>query len=155
MGPEAAVAVRDLMKLLQKPGLATAGSRRGPAHQAAIVRTLGKIGPAAGPAVPALLAILKSDKRSIHRETVLALASIGPAAKAAIPVLLKMLGTKEPVCWTSITLLAARCPANLVIVPIIDVAEKTWFPREEPMRAAIRTALSRIDGKAPEQASMP
>ena len=156
MGSEAAAAVPDLLKLLQKPGLATAGSRWGPAHQAAIVRTLSKIGPAAAPAVPALLAILKSDKRSIHRETVLALAGIGPSAKAAIPVLLKMLGTKETVCWTSLTLFAGRCPGNVVIVPIVEVApQRSWFRREDPLRNAIRTALARIDGKAPEQASMP
>jgi len=41
-------------------------------------------------------------------------------------------------------------------VPIVEVApQRSWFRREDPLRNAIRTALARIDGKAPEQASMP
>jgi HEAT repeat protein len=152
MGPDAATAVPALLKLLEKPGLATVGTRWGPAHQGAVVRTLGKIGPAAAPAVPALLALLKSNKVQIHREVILALGGIGPSARAAVPALVAILTTREAIIWASVTLLATRPPTALAILPLVEIAQKTWLPREDPVHAAIRDALARIQ---PQTAQAP
>ncbi|HEV3084807.1 MAG TPA: HEAT repeat domain-containing protein, partial [Gemmataceae bacterium] len=152
MGPDAKAAVPVLLKLLEKPGLATVGTRWGPAHQGAVVRTLGKIGPAAAPAVPALLALLKSNKVQIHREVILALGGIGPSARAAVPALVAILTTREAIIWASVTLLATRPPTALAILPLVEIAQKTWLPREDPVHAAIRDALARIQ---PQTAQAP
>jgi HEAT repeat protein len=142
MGPDAATAVPALLKLLEKPGLATVGTRWGPAHQGAV----------AAPAVPALLALLKSNKVQIHREVILALGGIGPSARAAVPALVAILTTREAIIWASVTLLATRPPTALAILPLVEIAQKTWLPREDPVHAAIRDALARIQ---PQTAQAP
>jgi len=155
MGPDAAAAVPALLKLLEKPGLAMLGTRWGPAHKAAIVRTLGKIGPAAAPAVPALLVLLKSNKPQIQWEVSVALGKIGPSARAAVPALVAILTTREATIWASVTLLATPPPAALAILPLVEIAQKTWLPREELLHAAVRDALARIQPQAAQAPAQP
>ncbi len=60
-------------------------------------RTLQKIGPASGPAVPALVARMLSDPDPAVREHAAeALGPIGPAAHSAVPDLVKALDDPEP-----------------------------------------------------------
>jgi HEAT repeat protein len=49
------------------------------------------MGPAAAPAVPALIAALDDPEASVRFPVTVALAEIGPAAKAAVPRLKKMM----------------------------------------------------------------
>ncbi len=51
------------------------------------VRTLGRLGPAAADAVPALIETLADEKTWMRNDAAIALGKIGPAAEAAIPAL--------------------------------------------------------------------
>jgi HEAT repeat protein len=75
-----ATAVPALERLLDKPE-----------YRDLAVTVLGEIGPAAKTAVPALVALLKSEDEKLRRESFIALATIGPAATFAVPELLKIL----------------------------------------------------------------
>ncbi len=75
--------VPALIRLLDKPH-----------YRDLAVTVLGEIGPAAKTAVPALVALLKTDNEQLRRESFIALATIGPAATVAVPALLKIL--KDP-----------------------------------------------------------
>lgn len=56
-----------------------------------IVPILGRIGPAAAPAAPALAELINDKDDRVSHEAVLALAGIGPGAKSAVPTLVKAL----------------------------------------------------------------
>ena len=56
-----------------------------------VVRTLGRIGPAAKDAVPALIAALKDEDGDVRMEVVRTLREIGPAAEDAVPALITAL----------------------------------------------------------------
>lgn len=78
LGP---AAVPELIPLLQSPK-----------HRPWAVMILAELGPAAKPAVPGLLAVIKSDAPyAERREALLALAVIGPAASEAVPDLIRIL----------------------------------------------------------------
>ncbi|MEO2025979.1 MAG: HEAT repeat domain-containing protein [Fuerstiella sp.] len=79
-----ATGVPALIRLLDKPH-----------YRDLAVTVLGEIGPAAKTAVPALVALLKSDNEQLRRESFIALATIGPEATAAVPALLKILRDPE------------------------------------------------------------
>lgn len=59
-------------------------------HKAATM--LGRFGPRAGPAVPALITALDDDAKIVRREAAVTLGKIGPAAKAALPALQNVVG---------------------------------------------------------------
>src|SRR5262249_37536089 len=99
MGSAAEPALPTLGQLLIDPRLEPAGRGGGPPHRAAVIRTLGQIGPEAASAVPALVAVL-SDNYYIRMEVSVALARIGPAAERA-------LAARDAVWGASIALLAA------------------------------------------------
>jgi HEAT repeat protein len=147
MGPAAKAALPALLKLLDKPTLATTGRKWGPAHRAAVIRTLGQIGPDAAAAVPRLVAILQSKTYPLHSEVIQALAHMGPAAKEALPTLLAALTGKEAASWASLTLLASRPPSSLAILPLVQVVQSSGRAREDLTHKAIRTAIQRIDPK--------
>jgi HEAT repeat protein len=81
LGPDAAVAVPLLRRLLDEPG----------PHQEQVVATLGDIGPAAAPAVPRLVAMAESDEANARGWCLRAFAEIGPAAAPAVPLLVDLL----------------------------------------------------------------
>jgi HEAT repeat protein len=145
MGPAAKSAVPTLCQLLKKPGLEPTGNRWGPPHLAAVIRTTGQIGPEAAVAVPLLIALLR-DNYYIRTEVAIALANIGPSAQQA-------LAARDGVWESSITLLAARPPANLATLPLIEIMARTWVPRNEQDRIKVRDALLRVDPTASERLS--
>ena len=59
-------------------------------------QALGKIGPAAKDAVPALIAVVKDERSSIHEEAVNTLGEIGPAAAEAELALRDAVKDKDP-----------------------------------------------------------
>jgi hypothetical protein len=48
--------------------------------------------------------------------------------------------------------LATRPPAAFAILPLVEIAQKTWLPIEDPLHAVIRDALARIQ---PQTAQAP
>jgi len=58
-----------------------------PTAQAQGALGLGKLGPAAAPAVPALIDALRSPDQLVKQNAALALGDVGPAARAAVPAL--------------------------------------------------------------------
>jgi HEAT repeat protein len=62
-----------------------------------VLNILGRMGPAAQPAVPELAKLLGDPNHRTHDEVLFTLASIGPAAKDAVPAILKaMANEKDP-----------------------------------------------------------
>jgi HEAT repeat protein len=60
-----------------------------------VVYVLGKIGPAAAPATPALAKLIAGKDDRVAHEAILALANIGPGAKEAVPALIQSLQQEE------------------------------------------------------------
>ena len=56
-----------------------------------IVHLLGRIGPAASAATPALVKLIDDKNERLAKESILALAKIGPGAKEAVPALVDLL----------------------------------------------------------------
>ncbi|MCP4652057.1 MAG: hypothetical protein GY858_01555 [Candidatus Omnitrophica bacterium] len=112
-------------------------------------RVLGKIGPAAKPAVSALIDVLKDPDSKVRVNSARALAAIGPAAKEAISALTKALkdGNKY-VRWNSAWALGQIGPAAEPAVSSLIEAlkDKDWV-----VRANSATALGEI-GPAAEPA---
>src|SRR5262249_2154925 len=155
MGPGAKSTVPFLLKLLQKRSLPLTGKLFGPVHRGAVIRTLGKIGPDASAAVPALVAIFKSEKyRSLRRETALALGEVGPPASQAVPELLAVLNARDAIWWASVALLATPTPASAAVLPLVKMG-RTPDIREAYILNTIREALQRIDPNRPERLSVP
>lgn len=86
LGPDGADAVDVLTKLLV--------SEKDDDMAAEIAKTLGRIGPAAAPAVPALTTLLGRKAMWPRYAAVEALGRVGPAAAPALPAVLKL--TKDP-----------------------------------------------------------
>ena len=61
------------------------------------VVALGKIGPEAKDAVPALTELLNDKNENVRSAAAIALGGIGPAAKSAVPALTKLLKDGESV----------------------------------------------------------
>jgi hypothetical protein len=88
MGPRAAVAVPELIELLDSD-VQTADFA---------IMILASIGPKAAPAVPKLLE-LADDNEMLASSVILALGAIGPAASEALPTLHKWMMNDE--CWNA------------------------------------------------------
>jgi HEAT repeat protein len=154
METAAKAAVPTLLKLLDKPTLATTGRAWGRPHRQAVIRTLGKIGPEANAAVPALIAILKSNN-DLRKEVVAALAQMGPPAKQAVADQLRTLTAEEALRWTTITLLASERPANATAFALAGLEMKTWTSQASPALKAIREALRQFNSIAAPAAAEP
>ncbi len=74
-------------KLAQQLGASEVGTRRDAAYQ------LQRLGPAAKPALPALIKALDDDDKQVWSSAVTAIAALGPAATDAIPKLIGALDT--------------------------------------------------------------
>jgi HEAT repeat protein len=60
------------------------------------VNVLGRMGPAAAPAVPSLVKLLQDPDISIRKAAARTLGQIGPAAKDAVPALMQTLLEPSP-----------------------------------------------------------
>lgn len=145
LGSSGKSAVPELLKILDRPKLPVSGSTWGPPHRAAVIRTLGNIGPDASGAIPALLASLQSTNYFIRVEVAQALARMGPEAKKALAV-------RDAVWGASITLGAARSPINLAVPSLIEIEKRTWIPRDGKTTKEIRLAIRVIDPGAANRA---
>jgi HEAT repeat protein len=138
LGPAGKPALATLLKLLEDPSVPMTGRHWGPPHRAAVIHAVGSIGPEACAAVPALLAFLQTNNYVIRMEVAIALANMGPSAK-------ETLAARDAATWTSITLLAAQPEGNLSTLPLVQIAVRTWIPREEQTLEAIREVVLRVD----------
>ena len=69
---------------------------------------LGRMGPDAAPATPALAALLADKNERVAHEAAIALAKIGPGAKDAVPSLVKVLGQADARTPPLVPMLSAR-----------------------------------------------
>jgi HEAT repeat protein len=112
-----------------------------------VVNILGKQGPAAKPAVEALIKLIDDKNPDVQHETLIALARIGPAAKAAVPALIKILRQTE--IEPSI-----RCAATYALGSIGPDAKeaaaeiaKNLNDKDETLAALSAWAMANIQGK--------
>jgi HEAT repeat protein len=154
LGPAGKLALPTLLQLLQKRSLAATGQKWGPVHRASVIRAVGKLGPEAGPSVPALIAILKSNASPLYREVAQALGQIGPPAKTAVPVLLKALFDKRTSGYAGLTALAATPQTLVTIPPLVPLLEGRRSPWDLLTIATMREAVQRIDPQAAAQAGL-
>jgi HEAT repeat protein len=138
MGPAAKPALPTLLKLLDDPSVPLTGRYWGPPHRAAVIHAVGAIGPEAGAAMPRLLAFLTIKNYAIRMEVAQALANMGPSVRESLAV-------RDAVSGTSITLLAAGSAGNLATLPLVQIAVRTWIPREEQSLETVRAAVLRVD----------
>lgn len=98
---------------------------RASARRELAARTLGRLGPLARPAVPALTSALADPEASIRIAAADGLGAMGPVAKDAVPQLVRILTDKQEVEWGHVA--AARAlgrigPAALAAVPDLVAA---------------------------------
>jgi HEAT repeat protein len=113
-----------------------------PTAQAQGALGLGKLGPAAAPAVPALIDALESPALLVRQNAALALGDIGPDARAAVPSLTSSLADPE---WQ---VRRAAAVALGMIGPEAKPAEKALeqltADKNSLVQKAAREALSKI-----------
>ena len=108
--------------------------------QVVIIQTLGAVGGAAAPAVPALAAALKSPFVHVRLAAAAALGQIGPAAAPALPELILALADWLPAVRLAATQCLARVgPAAEGAVPTLT---QLLSDREEEVRLAAAEALA-------------
>jgi hypothetical protein len=139
--------VGPLVRLVDEPG----GPGRGLAAEA-----LGRLGPEARAAVPALAAAASDPLPEVRWRAIWALGRIGPAAGAAVPVLRAALSDPE-VCWRAAEALGGIGPGAVAAVPDLVgcacrrcEASDTWRRRPAP-----RVADSRRPGTTRTRAFEP
>jgi hypothetical protein len=113
-----------------------------PKVQAQAVQALGRLGSAAGAAVPALLDILALPDSPLRTPAITALGRMGPAASAAVPTLVGMLtGQGEKYTLLTIEALGRIGPASSPAVPkLLELLTSAYGE----MREAITTTLGQI-----------
>jgi HEAT repeat protein len=147
MGPAARPALPVLLTLLGDPHLEAAGRRWGPPHRAAVVRTLGKIGPEAADAVSALVALLDTDNYYLRTEVSQALERLGPPARQALL-------TRDAAAWASVALLAARPSAAVAALPLVPgMRKEPATPRDVQVSNLIREAARKNNEAADARAA--
>jgi HEAT repeat protein len=87
--PRGSVILPTLIALLRDSP--PAGRGAAPWLRTEVCRVVGGLGPAAAPAVPALIALLRADDPELRQEAVRALGRIGPGAAPAVPALIELL----------------------------------------------------------------
>ena len=111
-------------------------------RQAVVARTLGRIGPAAAAAVPALADELTSEHAHVREAAAEALAQIGPAAEPAVPALVRLLTDRPPASRQAAALALAKVGRS---APATVVALVQLLPdRADEVREAAVEALARL-----------
>jgi len=95
-----------------------------------VIYMIGQHGPAAYPAVDALVKLIDDKNPDVQHEALIALAKIGPAAKTAVPALIKTLEQNEgSVCCASVYALGSIGPeakeATAAIAKNLDSDDET------------------------------
>jgi HEAT repeat protein len=158
MGPIAKSAVPTLIEVLGRTDLPLTGRRDGPANRAQIYRTIGMIGPNASLAIPQILSTIQSqayfdrrhvrDNYNLRTEVALALVRMGPAGKQIVTV-------RDAVWSSSITLLGAQAPVNILVPSLADIQIRTWLPRKGDSSVDIQKAVWYVDPLASRRAGYP
>jgi HEAT repeat protein len=111
---------------------------------------LNDMGPAAAPAVPALLKCLKSEDRALRGTALQALGGIGPAHPEVLPTLLRYLKTNEPPGFAvAATMALTRIgPDARDAVPDLLAALKSCDVKKGDRCSLFLSALAQIDPTA-------
>lgn len=111
--------------------------------QARAASILGRMGPAAAPAVEPLTGLLDSPDARVRREAMFALAKIGPAADSAVPALIKVFESGDPAQRYGAGYALGRIgPAAIEAKPLLL---KTEAAEDEFLSLLSTWALARID----------
>lgn len=139
--PVAEAAVPLLVRLLPKTGEENAPTVS-PKVQAHAMQALGKLGTAAGAAVPTLLDVLALPDSPLRSPALVALGRMGPAAAAATPTLTELLtGQGEKYTLLTVEALGRIGPAAAPAVPkLLEMLTAAYGE----MRDAIMAALGQI-----------
>lgn len=140
LGRLGAAAVPDLITLMQNP------KQR---HWSIMI--LADIGPEASAAVPALLAVVKSDAEfEVRREAMLALSVIGPGAAAAIPDLIKILEDETSPARAGAVFALVKIGARQVIPTL---AKTINDPKNKMLREVSAWGLLTLEPDNPQHAA--
>lgn len=111
--------------------------------QARAARILGRMGPAAAPAVEPLTGLLDSPDARVRREAMFALAKIGPSASSAVPPLMKVFESGDDAQRYGAGYALGRIgPAAIEAKPLLL---KTEAAEDEFLSLLSTWALARID----------
>jgi HEAT repeat protein len=107
-------------------------------------RALGGMGPAARPALPALVAALKEGDAGLRQYAADALRQLGPEAKAAVPELIKgATSPNEEECLRSIATIGAVGPAAKEAVPtLLKLMDYKNTPKDNRAVPAVRRSAA-------------
>ena len=115
-------------------------------------KVLGKIGPEAAPAVPALVALLKDQDPKVRTEALFALGAIGPKASAAIgPATAALADTDRDVMLTAVYFLQELGPEAKAAAPAL---QKLLQSKDELVQITGAHALVAVDPANPENAKL-
>jgi HEAT repeat protein len=118
-----------------------------------VARILGRLGPAAKQAVPALAEIVRRDDRVPARcEALMALGAIGPDAAPSVPAIAESLrGTKEDICYAACYALGRIGPAAIAAKPEL---QNKLRDANQSIALSAAWALARIDPRSAEVARL-
>ncbi len=123
-----------------------------PKRRGRAVQVLGKIGPAAAPAVPGLVDLLQDQDPKVRTEALFALAAIGPKASAAIaPATAALADTDRDVMLTAGYFLQELGPEAKAAAPAL---RKLLESKDELVRITGAHALLAVDPANPEHAKL-
>jgi HEAT repeat protein len=106
-------------------------------------RALGRMGPQAAEATPALAEALADDNGHVRIEAAIALGKIGPEAEAAAPALARALRDED----ASIRREAAVALGRIGAPAAVAALDRSLEDQDEGVRAAARAALDSIRGR--------
>jgi HEAT repeat protein/S1-C subfamily serine protease len=136
LGPEAKEAVGPLVETLK--------TSKDDQVRAAVVTTLGQIGDAARPAVPAILETLKV--KDIRGKAMVALGKIGPEAKEAVPALADSLDDRD----NRLMAIEALGKIGKEAKPAVQKMTQLLSERNKDLRLTVLTALKAMGLAAKE-----
>jgi HEAT repeat protein len=168
LGPDAAVAVPQLIKLLSNQpsghtavdALARIGEASVPALTNALsspkteiriqaTRALGKIGWEAEAAIPYLLSGLQDSDRNVRSESSLSLAEIGEEPALVVPALAQLIDDEDPMVRQSA--IESLGDFRETAKPALGSLFKALFDDDRYVRFSVLTALQKIDPRAAVQ----
>jgi HEAT repeat protein len=124
------------------------GKREARPRAAAI---LARVGPAAKPAVAALVEALEDDRAATRNEVLFALAAIGPEAREALPAMIRALNDEDPkVRFSACHALGKMGPAAMAAKAEL---QKRFASDDQFLALTSAWALAQIDPGCPETAS--